>query len=307
MPSHQNVAEAAPPHDTSSVAGRDLAFLIVINLIWGLNLIASKVGVGQFPPIFFTALRFGCVALVLLPFLRLHPGQMRYLFIAAAFTGPAAFALLFTGVHLVKDASMVAIASQMGVPFSTLLSVWLLGETIRWRRRLGIALAFGGIVIIGFDPRVFDYWQGLLLVVASSFLGALGLIFMKRLQGIRALELQAWIAVAGGPLLLLVSMTIESGQWQAMQSADLHGWGALFFTTVMSSLVAHTGWYYLVSRYPVTSLSPLTLLSPLFGVIFGVTLLHDHLTLRMMIGGAVTLAGVLIVLMREKKLIDTGT
>jgi O-acetylserine/cysteine efflux transporter len=71
--------------------------------------------------------------------------------------------------------------------------------------------------------------------------------------------------------------------------------------------VAHTGWYYLLSRYPVTSLSPLTLLSPLFGVCFGVTLLHDQLTWRMVLGGAITLLGVFIVLVRERKLIDTGT
>ena len=83
-------------------------------------------------------------------------------------TGPAAFALLFAGVYLAEDAATVAIASQMGVPFSTLLSVWLLGETIRWRRTLGIVLAFAGIVIISFDPRVFAYWEGLALVVASS-------------------------------------------------------------------------------------------------------------------------------------------
>ena len=306
MSSSQNVSAAAV-HDAGSITGRDLAFLVVINLIWGLNLVASKTGVGQFPPVFFTALRFGSVALILLPFLRVHPGQMRALLSAALLTGPAAFALLFVGMYYVRDASMVAIASQLGVPFSTLLSVWLLGETIRWRRRLGIALAFGGIMIIGFDPRVFDYWQGMMLVVASCFMGALGLIFMKRLRDIRALQLQAWVAVVGGPVLLLLSLATESGQWESVGNADWHGWSALLFTTLLSSLVAHTGWYYLVSRYPVTSLSPLTLLSPLFGVTFGVTLLNDHLTPRMLLGGAVTLVGVLIVLLREKKLIDTGT
>lgn len=289
------------------LAGRDLAFLIGINLIWGLNLIAAKIGVGQFPPIFFTALRFASVALLLAPWLRLQPGQMRYLFAAAALTGPAAFALLYVGVYLVKDASMIAIASQMGVPISTLLSVWLLGETIRWKRRLGIALAFGGIAIIGFDPRAFDYWEGLMLVVVSCFVGSLGLIFVKRLQGIRALPLQAWTAMVGGPVLLLLSLGMESGQWNAVVNADWNGWMALLFSTVMSGLIAHTGWYYLVRRYPVTSLSPLTLLSPLFGVIFGVTLLHDQLTPKMLIGGAMTLAGVCIVLIREHRLADTGT
>jgi O-acetylserine/cysteine efflux transporter len=293
--------------ESSSLAGRHLALLVAINLIWGINLIASKVGVGQFPPLLFTAMRFGALALVLLPLLRWHPGQMKYLLAAVVLTGPAAFALLFTGVLLSADASTVAIATQMGVPFSTLLSVWLLNEKIRWRRTLGIVLAFLGIMIIGFDPRVFAYWEGLLLVVLSCFVGSLGLIFVKRLKDLRALELQSWIAIVGGPTLLLLSLALESNQASAIASADWQGWAALAFTTVMSSLVAHTGWYYLVSRYPVTSLSPITLLSPLFGIFFGVTLLNDQLTGRMLLGGAVTLVGVLIVVLREKRLVDTGT
>lgn len=293
--------------EPTSLAGRDLALLIGMNLIWGLNLIASKVGVGQFPPIFFSALRFGSLALLLIPMLKVHRGQMVNLFAAAMLTGPAAFALLFTGIYLAEDATTVAVASQMGVPFSTLLSVWLLGETIRWRRTLGIALAFAGVVIISFDPRVFAYWEGLALVVASSFVSSLGLIFLKRLKGIRPLELQSWIALVGGSVLLLLSLTFEGGQMAAVRNATWSGWSALFFTTMMSSLIAHTAWYYLVSRYPVTSLSPLTLLSPLFGIFFGVTLLDDQLTLRMLAGGAVTLVGVLIVVVREKRLVDTGT
>jgi O-acetylserine/cysteine efflux transporter len=195
----------------------------------------------------------------------------------------------------------------MGVPFSTLLSVWLLGETIRWRRRLGIALAFGGIVFIGFDPRAFTYWEGLALVVLSCLVASLGLIFVKRLHDIKPLELQAWIGAVGGPTLLVLSMLTETNQFEGTLDADWRAWAALFFTTVMSSLVAHTTWYYLVSRYPVTSLSALTLLSPLFGVVFSVMLLHDQLTWRMLLGGAIALAGVFIVLMREKRLIDTGT
>jgi O-acetylserine/cysteine efflux transporter len=239
--------------------------------------------------------------------LKIHRGQMGNLFLAAMLTGPAAFSLLFLGVFYAEDAATVAIASQMGVPISTLLSIWLLGETIRWRRTLGITLAFGGMVIISFEPRVFAYWEGMALVVASTFFSSLGLIFVKRLYNIKALELQAWIAVAGGSMLMLLSLMFEQGQWEAIQAADWKAWTALAFTTLMSSLLAHTAWYYLVSKYPVTSLSPITLLSPLFGIFFGVTLLNDQLSSRMLLGGAVTLVGVFIVVMREKRLVDTGT
>jgi len=185
--------------------------------------------------------------------------------------------------------------------------VWLLGERIRWRRWLGIGLAFSGIVVISLDPRAFAYWEGLLLVALSCIANSFGLIFIKRLQGIRALQLQAWVAAVGAPVLLALSLVTESGQMQALVAADARAWAALAYTAVLSSLVAHTGWYYLLSRYPVTSLSPLTLLSPVFGVFFGVTLLHDQLTWRMLFGGAMTLVGVFIVLLRERKLVDTGT
>jgi O-acetylserine/cysteine efflux transporter len=301
------VASSSPVDESGVIAGRHLALLVFMNLIWGLNLIASKIGVGQFPPIFFTAMRFGSLALFLLPLLKIYPGQMKNLFWATMLTGPAAFSLLFVGVSKAEDAATVAIANQMGVPFSTLLSIWLLGETIRWRRRLGITLAFAGMAIISFDPRVLQYWEGLALVVLSCFFASLGLIFVKRLHDIKALELQAWIAVVGGSMLMLLSLSLETGQWTAMKTADWQGWASLAFTTLMSSMVAHTAWYYLVSKYPVTSLSPITLLSPLFGVLFGVTLLDDQLTPRMLAGGVVTLIGVFIVVMREKRFVDTGT
>lgn len=300
-------ANAPGADDSTPISGRHLTLLVFMNLVWGLNLIASKIGVAQLPPIFFTALRFGSLALFLLPLLKIHRGQMLNLLWAAMLTGPAAFSLLFLGLAKAEDAATVAIASQMGVPISTLLSVWLLGETVRWRRTLGIALAFAGMVVISFDPRVFAYWEGLALVIASTFFGSLGLIFVKRLRNIKALELQSWIALAGGSILMLFSFLLEQGQWEAVHAADWRAWSALAFTTLLSSLVAHTAWYYLVSKYPVTSLSPITLLSPLFGIFFGVTLLNDHLTPRMLVGGLITLCGVFIVVIREKRLVDTGT
>ena len=36
----------------------DFALLVLVNAIWGINLVAAKVGIGEFPPVFFAALRF---------------------------------------------------------------------------------------------------------------------------------------------------------------------------------------------------------------------------------------------------------
>ena len=287
---------------------RDLAFLVLINLIWGFNLIASKVGVGHFPPIFFTALRFSILGLVLLPFLRWHAGGMQRLLVAAALSGGIQYAVLFMGIRATANVGPVAIAGQLGVPFTTLLSILFLGEVVHWRRGLGIALAFAGVLVIAFDPAILAARTGLALVVASALIGSFGVVAVKGLgTGLKPLELQAWFALSGLPVLWLLTAWLEDGQVEALASAHYLDWGAVLFTALVSSLVAHTGYYWLVRRYPVTSVSPLTTLSPVFGVTFGVLIFHDPLSARVLIGGVLTLVGVTIISLRERRLADTGS
>jgi O-acetylserine/cysteine efflux transporter len=287
---------------------RHLALLVLVNLIWGFNLIASKVGVSVFPPVFFTALRFTIVAACLLPFLRWHPGRMQQLLVAAALSGGLQFALLFAGLSLTPHVGSVAIASQLGVPFTTLMSVLFLGEVIHWRRGLGIVLAFAGVAVIALHGDMFADRAGLALVIASSFVSSLGLIAVKRLgPGLEPLELQAWFAWSGLPILCAVSAWLEDGQVAALHAAGALEWGALLFTALGSSLVAHTSYYWLVRRHPVSSISPLTTLSPVFSVLFGIVLLGDAVTGRLVAGGILTLVGVTIIALRERTAIDTGS
>lgn len=287
---------------------RHLAALVGINLIWGFNFIVSKYAVGHFPPVLFTLLRFGLLALLLFPFLRWHPGRMERLLLAAALSGGLQFALLFVGLHLTNGVASAAIATQLGVPFTTLMSILFLGEVIRWRRWLGIALAFAGVGVIGFQPGMLEHRTGLALVIASAFVSSMGLVAVKTLgTSLKPLELQAWFAWSSAPLLLFLTFWLENGQYEAIATAGWLEWGTVLYTALLASLVAHTGFYRLVSRYPVTSISPITLLSPAFGVTFGVLLLGEPVTARLLVGAALTFTGVFIIAMREKKLVDTGS
>ncbi|HSN72583.1 MAG TPA: DMT family transporter, partial [Steroidobacteraceae bacterium] len=161
-----------------------------------------------------------------------------------------------------------------------------------------------GMLVIGFDPRVVNYLDGLALVVLSTFVGALGLILIKQLRKIGAMQLQAWLAATSWPVLFGVSALLETGQLDAVRNASWQAWGAVLFTSLAASLIGHSGMYYLIRRYPVTSVSPLTVLAPVFGVLFGVTLLGDRLTPRMILGGVLTLAGVVIVARRGRRVAD---
>jgi O-acetylserine/cysteine efflux transporter len=291
----------------SSIAPRDFLFLVGITLIWGLNVVISKVGIDEVPPILFTFLRFAVLAALLAPVLRIHPGQMSALVVAALLTGAVHFSLSFTALGLAENVSSIAIAGQLGVPITTLLSVALLGEVVRWRRWTGIVLSFAGVFVMGFDPQIGGRWESLALVIGSAFAGALGLIIVKKLHGFSPLELQAWFAWISLPVLFIVSLQVENPNLRTLDEVSWKAWGAVAYTALAGSLIAHTGYFYLIQKYPVTSVAPVTTLAPIFATIFCVTLLGDQLSSRILIGGVCTLAGVLIILLREHRIVDTST
>lgn len=282
-----------------------LGFMVLINFIWGFALVAAKVSLDHFPPLLFAGLRFTLIVMVLFPFLKIHTGRMRDVIIIALCAGPIGFGFFFVGLAL-SNASVVAVTSQLGVPFATIMSVVFLKEQVHWRRWLGISLSFLGVMVISFDPVVFTYIDGLLFVVASALVGSVGTIFQRQIKNVGVFELQAWVAVAAAPLMLGASALFEQDQFDLVMSASLLDWSGVFYVAFASSLVGHAGIYYLLQRYEVTQTAPLTLLSPIFTVFFAVTLLGDVLTTRMIAGALIALSGVFIVSLRQKRIVNTG-
>ncbi len=278
---------------------RHLALMIVVNLVWGLNLIAGKIGVDHIPPVMLAALRFALLMIVLAPFLRWQKGQMPLLVTVCVTMGALHFALIWGGLASADNVAGMAVAIQLAVPFATILSIVLLGESVAWRRWIGMLLAFAGVVVIAFDPAIIGQPLGLALVTAGAFVGALGVIGMKRLHGIGVMAMQAWLAVISTPILLAVSWLIEANQLDAVRAAPPIVWAALLFSSLGASLFGHGSMYYLIQRYDVSLLAPFNLLATIFAVIAAVMFLGEPLTWRVLTGGSITLLGVFIIAQRQ--------
>ncbi len=275
------------------------AYMVVITFVWALSLTAVSLGTEDLPPLLFTGLRFLLLSLILLPYLKWHPGQMKDVAIVSIGAGGVQFGFFFTGIYIAEDLSSVAIASQLGVPFTTVLSMVLLKEYVGWRRWLGMLLAFGGVMLISLDPRVLAYIDGMAFGVLAALIGAFSVIVMRRLTDISPFQLQAWIAMLSWPLLLPLSALVEGDMLAHIAGAGTMAWGSVVFTAVVSNLIAHAGLYWMIQRYEVSKVSPLTLMTPIFAVALGVTILGDQLTGRMILGGVITLIGVAIISVRQ--------
>src|SRR5690348_17054356 len=173
---------------------RDFGLLTLVCLIWASNNIGSKYAVSHLgaPPLFYASVRFLVVALATLPWLLPAPRPLWRVVAVALLMGGGNFALLFVGLKT-STPSAAAVVGQLGVPITTLLSVVMLGEQIRWRRMLGITLTFLGALAVMWQPRGFAISTGLLYVVAAAVAGSLGAVMMKQIEGVKPLQFQAWV------------------------------------------------------------------------------------------------------------------
>lgn len=284
------------------MAPRHIFLILAITVVWGNNFVVTKIGVDAIPPIFFSALRFSFVAVVLLPWLKIARGKMIDVSLIALFGGVLSFTLGFVGMHLADDVSPVAIVVQLGVPFSVILAVIFLGERIGWKRSMGIVLAFIGVLIMGFDPRVFGYIEAVSFTAASALCFAIATILMRRLQGVGVFQLQAWIAVLSLLPMFAASYIFEQNQIPALMAAGWLGPVTIGYSALGGTVLGQSGMFFLLQRYTVTVISPYMLLPPFMGVLAGVLFLNDQLTLRAIMGGLVTLAGVTIITLRTRKI-----
>jgi O-acetylserine/cysteine efflux transporter len=120
-------------------------------------------------------------------------------------------------------------------------------------------------------------------------------------------QMQAWISTLSWPPLIIVSLMFESNHLQLLTQASWMGWGGVVYTAIGASLIGHAGMYYLLQRYDVSVTAPLTLMAPIFGIVFGVLVWGDSLGLRFWIGSAITLSGVLIIGLRKREVASAGT
>jgi O-acetylserine/cysteine efflux transporter len=283
-----------------------LLFMLMINIIWGLNVPLLKLTLEHVPPITANLVRFLLVALLCAPMLRIVKDRMGILLLTAFVSGCLQFALGTMSIMFAKNVGALSVIGQLGVPFSLILAVAFLGERIRWKRMTGIALSFLGVIVLTFDPAILQERLAIFFTVMAALCYAVSSIMMRNLKGITPLTIQAWVGLISLPFLLPASLLFEPNALWNLPHEPPEVLGYIAYTAIGSSIIAHTGMYFLLQRYPVSVTSPFTLLTPLLVILFSMVILGDRLTIQMWIGAAIVLAGISIITLRSAQAHQSG-
>ena len=270
---------------------KQILLALIVPITWGLGFTLAKIGMEQFSALLIMSIRFGIAGLVLVWFTKPPWGHMREIFVVALIGSTIQYGLTYNGLKGI-DASTAAILVQLEGPILALMGTILLKEKLGLTRALGMGFAFLGVFIIAGEPRLDGHIDSVILLVAGSTVWAVAQIMISRLKGLSGITILAWVAIMATPQMLIASLIIEDGQWQAITSASLVDWSIIFYLAFIMTVVGYSVWYHLLSSVDVSKVSPFLMLLPITSIIAGMILLDEKLTLSMIIGGLMIMTGV---------------
>ena len=279
----------------------DVAFLILITVIWGVNAVLTKIALGVVPPLFLSVVRFSVTLVVLIPFIKPIGKMWKPMLVVALLTGPLHFGMQFVGLDMAQDLAPMIIAMQMWIPATIILAAIFLNEKVPLARVLGMLVSLVGIGILVFEPSVWVQMPafGLVTLAGVGYAGAS--IVMRKYGGLDPVQAQVWLAIVTIPTLALASFITETGQIASLAQATPIVWVAIFFAAILSGLVANVGMWRMVQRYEVSRTTPFSLLTPLVAIVLGIIVLGDPVTTQLVAGGLLALGGVAVVALVKRR------
>ena len=284
--------------------GTGVTIMVVLCVFLGLHQVVIKMAAPDMAPVLQIALRSGLSALLiaLLVAWRREGFTLRDGTLLPGLLVGTAFSVEFM---FVAEGLRFTTASHMSVflytaPIFTSLTLhrFLPAERLHRHQWIGIGLAFcgivaafaGGILDSGFNARLL---HGDILALLGGIFWASTTVLIRctRLADAPATKTLLYQLVAA--FVLLLGYAVGTGQTKF--SPTPLAWGSVLFQGIVITFAVYLVWFSILRRYNASQLSVYLFLAPLFGVSFGVLLLHESIDIFFAVGAILVLAGLTLV------------
>jgi drug/metabolite transporter (DMT)-like permease len=272
---------------------------MLLGALWGGSFLFIRVAVPALGPFLLVELRVGlAVAALFLYALAVGSipkiqGRWRSFLVLGFLNAALPFSLISAAeIHL--TASLAAILNATTVMFSAIVAAVWMGDALTARKAIGIVLGIVGVsVLVGWDPLPLN--GDVLLAVAAMLLAslsyALGATYAKRsFSAIPPLGMA--IGQLGGATALFLPLAVVSVPERAPSTVvTLSMLGLAFLSTAVAYLI----YFRLIENVGPTSTLTVTLLVPVFGLLFGVLLLEEPFGFGTLAGLGIILTSVVLI------------
>ncbi|RDL45061.1 hypothetical protein DN730_05440 [Marinomonas piezotolerans] len=249
----------------------DSVLLVLLMALWGLNFSVIKLGVDHIDPLMLTALRFTLAVIPLLFFVRRPNVPWRYLMAYGVTFGVGVWGLTTLSVDAGVSVGLASLLLDMSVISSLLVGRFLLNEKVSRTKVGGSLLALVGLLLIINHQGGAVTPIGLALVLSASVFWSINGFILKRSGTKAVFAFNLWgMAFAPIPLVLL-AVGVHGPEAILSLPEKLDGY-VLFsaaFQAYPTTLLGYWFWNKMIVKYSVSSVAPMTLLVPVFGLLGG--------------------------------------
>ena len=284
--------------DQEGVPGKQkiIILMFVLYVVWGSVFLANKFSLESFPPFMLNAVRFLSAGIFLYILLRVKGEEglnfrgwlESFLVGGMLFIGGAG--LLCVGQQWVASglsATLLATTPLWTVLFA---GIWeKMPTTTEWA---GLGIGIAGVALLNLDRGISGNPLGAGIILVASIIWSLGSVLNNRFQGLGKPIASATEMIAGGLLLLILSLLVgERISWPLTARATM----GMFHLVVFSSIIGFTLYRFMLRTVRPALATSYTLVNPITATVLGALFAGESVSLVSIAAMAVVLTGVFLV------------
>jgi len=281
----------------------DLILGILVMIVWGLNFSVIKLGVNEIDPLLLTAFRFTLATLTAIFFVKKPDVSWCYLIVYGWLFAIGIWGMATWSIQAGLSAGMASVLLQMNVVFGLFLGYFLLKEPLPLNKVIGSGIALAGLLLSLTVTDGSVTQLGLMLVLCAAISWSLASITIKKAGTKQVFAFSLW-AMAFAPIPLFLIVYLQSGSDAFVQLSTQLNVRVIFsvlFQAYPVTLLGYWIWNRLLVTYPLTTVAPLTLLVPIFGLLGGVLFYQEEVGMIKLIASVCVISGILIGFVNLKK------
>lgn len=285
--------------------------LFLVAIIWALNFSIIKSSLTEIDPLSFNGLRFVFAAAII--WLALFWKKQQFSIprkdwlplLGMGLLGNLVYQGLFIiGIDYTLSANAAVMLGTIPI-WVALFSHFFKLEAMNLFKTIGVIFAFGGIVFIisggekGFSLSSDTFIGDVIIILSAVVWGGFTILSKPFLSRYTPIQFSAIMSTIGCIVLFLVglpNMTVL--EWGKVSYA---AYGGVVYSGLLSIGAAYIIWNYGIQMVGAVRTSTYQNLVPVLGLVFGIVLLNEQLSLLQYVGSALVIAGIVLARWKRKK------
>jgi O-acetylserine/cysteine efflux transporter len=283
---------------------KDFISVVVLNILWGSAFAIAGYAYRYFSSLFVYSTRFLIAGILgVLVFKINDKKNLKNIFIMG-FLQAVSFISIAFGVKYLNS-STASIITRLDIIFTIVLGVIFHGEKITKNLIIGLLMCIGAILIINKDVSLNNFKWLLFSVFGSIASGGVN-IFSRTIKNESKLSVVSWSSLICGLFILAAAFLVEYGTFITPRGYEiftdisnnkiecLKAVSCILYGAIFVSFLFYVVFFDLLQNNPSTKIMPYSFIRPVVGVIAGLIVLGEPITLYKIVSIILVLGGVLL-------------